>query len=89
MSKVWSVIVDMVEEKFVSEVTNCILRYSDGEYLETAIGNLLAEHEDVVQYKTSSVDAFESPGYDTGIIYAAWVESDGELHMIDYQWEAR
>jgi hypothetical protein len=87
MSKVWSAIVDMVERNFVHE-DSFILKYNNGEYLEDSIEEILKNSEDVTQYKVSETDAFESPGYDTGVVYAAWVETDGTLHTIDYQWES-
>ena len=87
MSKVWSAIVDMVERNFVHE-DSFILKYNNEESLEDSIEEILKNSEDVTQYEVSETDAFESPGYDTGVVYAAWVETDGTLHTIDYQWES-
>lgn len=87
MSRVWSAIVEMVERDFVHE-KDFILKYHNEVYLEDAIEELLKGHEDVAQYSVSGVDTFDSPGYDTGVVYAAWVEKDGTLHTIDYQWES-
>ena len=87
MSKVWSAIVDMVERDFVHE-KDFILKHHNEVYLEDAIEELLKNHEDVAQYVVDGVDTFDSPGYDTGVVYAAWVEKDGTLHNIDYQWES-
>lgn len=88
MSKVWSAIVDMVERDFVYENKDFILKYHNEKYLKDAIEELLKEHEDVIQYSVNGIDTFESPGYDTGVVYAAWVEKDGSLQTIDYQWES-
>lgn len=87
MSKVWSAIVDMVERNFVYE-DSFILKYNNEEYLGDCIEEILKNSEDVTQYTVNETDAFESPGYDTGVVYAAWVETDGTLHIIDYQWES-
>jgi hypothetical protein len=90
MSKVWSEIVEMVETNFLYEPRDYIMWGSKDEStdLRQAINDLLTNHPDVVKHKVDAVDAFESPGYDTGVVYAAWVEQDGSLHTIDYQWES-
>lgn len=87
---VYEEIVSMVETNFYNEKYDFIMWGSHDETmgLKEAIGNLLMTHTQVAQYAVHAVDAFDSPGYGTGIVYAAWVERDGSLHTIDYQWEA-
>lgn len=87
---VYEEIVVLVESNFYRESGDYIAWGSldDATNLQEAIENYLMNNINVVQYQVNAVDAFESPGYDTGIVYAAWVERNGSLHTIDYQWEA-
>ena len=91
MLKVWNEIALLVEQNFIYEprdyITWCSQKDEDVT-LKQAITDLLANHANVVQYKVDAVDVFESPGYDTGVVYAAWVEKDGKLYTIDFQWES-
>lgn len=91
MIKVWNEIAILVEQEYVYEpkdyVTWCNQKGKDVD-LREAITELLANHADVEKYHVEAVDVFESPGYDTGIVYAAWVEKDGSLYTIDFQWES-
>lgn len=89
MSQVWNEIVEMVDRDYYNEVTECIVSYSNGIHLSHAIHDFLMAHVNVVHVSVTNVDAFESPGYDTGVVFAAWTEKDGSLHTIDYQWELR
>ena len=86
ISEVLLAISDMVEKKYTSE-EGFVLKYCDEISLGNAIEVILKTHCDVVQYDVNDVDIFDSPGYDTGIVYAAWVEKSGNLYTIDYQWE--
>lgn len=87
---VYEKIVALVETNFYHESGDYISWGSLDETtnLREAIENFLMNDINVTQYHVNAVDAFESPGYDTGIVYAAWVEANGYLHTIDYQWEA-
>lgn len=87
---VYEKIVALVESNFYHESHDYISWGSlDGTTnLKEAITDYLMKSVNVAQYQVNAVDAFESPGYDTGIVYAAWIEMNGSLHTIDYQWEA-
>ena len=86
ITPVWLDIVDVVDNKFVEN--EHIVKYAeDGESLAEAIEKFLANCEDVTQYDVSEETLFESCGYDTGAVFAAWVESNGKLNSIMYQWE--
>lgn len=89
MSRVWSAIVDMVEKNYTDKYQKYIIPYHKEKHLSQAIEDLLMAHIGVLHVSVTNVDVFESPGYDTGIVYAAWTERDGSLHTIDFQWELR
>ena len=86
MSKIWSALVDLVENYFTDE-NDCVRKYNDeGISLDEAIFNYLKE-ADCSQFIVDGDTIFESPGYDTGVVTAAWIEGDGFLHNIMFQWE--
>ena len=85
MSKIWHDIVNMVDERFTIR-NEYIGRFAhEGKELGEAIDWLLAEAG--VEYSIEQELCFESPGYDTGMVFAAWIE-DGKLQTISFQWEA-
>lgn len=85
MSEIWKQIVDMVNERFIVR-NEYVGRFdADGKELGEAIDWLLAEAG--VEYSMEQELCFESPGYDTGMVFAAWIEN-GKLQTISYQWEA-
>ena len=86
-TKVWLDIVDIVEDKFVDE-NQRIRKYSnDEESLEEAIEKFLEQNENVTQFEVTNETLFDSPGYETGAVFAAWIESNGQLNSVTYQWE--
>ena len=75
----------MVNERFIVR-NEYVGRFdADGKELGEAIDWLLAETG--VEYSMEQELCFESPGYDTGMVFAAWIEN-GKLQTISYQWEA-
>ena len=85
MSKIWNDIVNMVNERFTIR-NEYIGRFDhEGKELGEAIDWLFAEAG--VEYSIEQELCFESPGYDTGMVFAAWIE-DGKLQTISFQWEA-
>lgn len=86
ITKVWLDIVDIVEDKFVDEDQR-IREYSNEESLATAIKKFLEQNENVTQFEVTNETLFDSPGYETGAVFAAWVESNGQLNSVTYQWE--
>ena len=85
MTKIWNDIVALVEDKFVCD--DRVRKYSGDEQLADAIEDLL-EKSNCGQYSVEEETIFESPGYDTGVVFAAWVEANGDLQTITYQWES-
>lgn len=87
---IYEEIIALVESNFYRESGDYISWGSldDSTNLKDAINDYLMNNINVVHYQVNAVDAFESPGYDTGVVYAAWVERNGSLHTIDYQWES-
>ena len=87
MSKIFDEIVNMVEERYFKESNRLdyISKYDENDvHIATAISTLLGEKN--IPYTIEQEDCFESPGYDTGAVFAAWIEN-GMLESISYQYE--
>lgn len=86
MSKIWDEINDMIGERYETE-EGWIRPYdNDGLHITYAISEILQAYG--VQYTVEQEDCFESPAYDTGAVFAAWIEN-GKLNSISYQYELR
>ena len=86
MSEIRNSIIDMVEERFAAD-EYVIRKYDDNNVsLSDALENLLTKMN-CNQYKIDSDFGFESIGYETGYVFIAWIEPDGELQTLSYQWE--
>lgn len=82
----WLNLTDVVEKDFSDK--GRILQYSAEEKsLSEALEEFFENCEEVKQYMVTDETVFESPGYDTGIVAASWIEKDGTLNMVTYQWE--
>lgn len=87
MTDIWNNIVNLVDNHFTSD--DCVIRYNEEDIsLESAISNLL-EKSDCTQYAVTDETAFDSCGYSTGFVFAAWIEKNGDLNNIIYQWETK
>lgn len=87
MSKIWDEINDLVGERYFKESArqDYISKYDDnGVHIATAISILLSEKN--IPYTIQQEDCFESPAYDTGAVFVAWIEN-GMLESISYQYE--
>lgn len=86
MSKIWDEIDNMIGERYETEEEWIRPYDNDGLHITYAISEILQAHE--VQYTVEQEDCFESPAYDTGAVFAAWIEN-GKLNSISYQYELR
>lgn len=82
----WLNTIDVVEKDFADG--DKIRQYSSsGKSLAEALEEFFENCEEVEQYTVTDETIFESPGYDTGVVAASWIEKGGKLNMITYQWE--
>ena len=87
MSKIWDEIDNLVGERYLKESPryDYISKYDEnGVHIATAISILLGEKN--IPYTIQQEDCFENPAYDTGAVFAAWIEN-GMLESISYQYE--
>ena len=38
------------------------------------------------KYTVEDIDVYDDCSFDTGVVYAAWVQTDGSLQNIDFTW---
>jgi hypothetical protein len=75
---------NLIEERF--DEGNYIRQHDDNEILlEDAISEVLDKFD--IQYSVENMYIFESPGYDTGVVFIAWVY-EGTLDTYPIQWES-
>lgn len=79
-------ICDLIDMKFSDEDGN-IFRYDNEDNYIVDVLNSLFEENNISQYSVDEDTFFNSPGYDTGAIFIAWVELDGKLETLIFQWE--
>lgn len=75
----------LIEERF--DEGNYICRHDDDEILlEDAVSEVLDNFD--IQYSVENLWVFESTGYDTGVVFIAWVDKEGKLDTYPIQWES-
>lgn len=79
-------ICDLIDMKFSNEDGN-IFRYDSEDNYIVDVLNSLFEENNISQYSVGEDIFFDSPGYDTGAIFIAWIELNGKLETLVFQWE--
>lgn len=87
-SEIWTEIVNAMEKRYYIEDSEYFSKYDEDEmHIICAIEEIIKSHN-VEQYTLEQEDCFDSPAYDTGAVFAAWIEN-GKLFSISFQWESR
>lgn len=87
-SKIWTEIVNTMEKRYYVEDLEYFSKYDENDtHMACAIEEIIKSNN-AEQYTLEEEDCFESPGYDTGVVFAAWIEN-GKLFSISFQWESR
>ncbi len=85
-SEIWTEIVNMVEDRYAANDGEYLKKYDkDDIHIVDAIEQVIISNG-AEQYTLEQENCFESPGYDTGAVFAAWIEN-GKLFSISFQYE--
>ena len=85
-NNVWIDLANFVNENWTDE-NAYIQHYNfEGISLAEAIEKFLSKRKEVVKYAVENIDVYDDCSFDTGVVYAAWVQTDGSLQNIDFTW---
>lgn len=85
-NNVWIDLANFVNENWTDE--NAYIQHynSEGISLAKAIEKFLSKRKEVVKYVVENIDVYDDCSFDIGVVYAAWVQTDGSLQNIDFTW---